>query len=187
MADRKQQILDVAADLLQSRGFGSFSYQDLSERIGITKASLHHHFPSKDALGEALTARYLDRYREALQAIDRTHDDPWDRFDAWTARLAAIARSGDKICPPGRLQSDLIVLPEPMRRGASQIYQMALKWLAGVLAEGRERGAMRFTGTPRDQATLVLAAMQGAIQTARAEGMAKFKTVVRQLRAAMQS
>ena len=42
--DRKEQIVDMASELLQTRSFNSFSYQDLSERLGITKASIHHHF-----------------------------------------------------------------------------------------------------------------------------------------------
>ena len=42
---RKDQILEVATELVQTRGYSAFSYQDLSDRLGITKASLHHHFP----------------------------------------------------------------------------------------------------------------------------------------------
>ena len=52
--DRKEQILSVAAELLQTRSFSAFSYQDLSDRLGITKAAIHHHFPSKEGLGKRL-------------------------------------------------------------------------------------------------------------------------------------
>ena len=57
VVDRKQEILDVAAELLQTRSFSAFSYQDISDRIGVSKATLHHHFPSKDDLGVALVER----------------------------------------------------------------------------------------------------------------------------------
>ncbi|HIE19064.1 TPA: TetR/AcrR family transcriptional regulator, partial [Candidatus Bathyarchaeota archaeon] len=35
-------------------GYGGFSYSDLSKALGITKASIHHHFPSKEELGLAV-------------------------------------------------------------------------------------------------------------------------------------
>ena len=44
MIDRKEQILDVTAELLLARSFNSFSYKDLSDRLGISKATIHHHF-----------------------------------------------------------------------------------------------------------------------------------------------
>ena len=51
MLNRKKQIMDTAEELLQKRSFSSFSYQDLSDQIGISKATIHHHFPTKDDLG----------------------------------------------------------------------------------------------------------------------------------------
>ncbi len=63
MVDRKEQILELAAELLQSRSFTSFSYQDLSERLGLSKASIHHHFSTKEELLLALAERYQERQR----------------------------------------------------------------------------------------------------------------------------
>ena len=44
MPDRKTEIIDAAADLLQSRSFSSFSYQDTSDSSGIRMSSCHHYF-----------------------------------------------------------------------------------------------------------------------------------------------
>ena len=55
--DRKEQILEVATELVQTRGYSAFSYQDLSDRLGITKASIHHHFPSKEEIYKAAIQR----------------------------------------------------------------------------------------------------------------------------------
>ena len=48
------RILDVAEYLMQTRGYNGFSYADVAGEIGITKASLHHHFSTKAALGAAV-------------------------------------------------------------------------------------------------------------------------------------
>ncbi|HEX4672518.1 MAG TPA: TetR/AcrR family transcriptional regulator, partial [Solirubrobacteraceae bacterium] len=67
-----ERILDIAERLVQTRGFTNFSYADIAAELGITKASLHYHFPGKAELGHAVIARYGERFAEALSEIDRT-------------------------------------------------------------------------------------------------------------------
>ncbi|MGY1741930.1 MULTISPECIES: TetR/AcrR family transcriptional regulator [unclassified Blastococcus] len=47
-------ILDRAAALFARRGFAKTSVQDVAAAVGLSKAGLLHHFPSKDALYEAV-------------------------------------------------------------------------------------------------------------------------------------
>ena len=54
-----------------------------------------------------------------------------------------------------------------------------------MLAERQKQNLMRFPGKPEDQAILIHAAMQGALQNARAEGPKPFTAVVRQLKEGM--
>src|SRR5271165_2916395 len=68
--DTATAILDIAERLVQSRGFNGFSYADIASELGITKASLHYHFPGKAELGESLIRRYSARFGEALVEID---------------------------------------------------------------------------------------------------------------------
>lgn len=64
-------ILDQAAALFARRGFAKTSVQDIADAVGLSKAGLLHHFPSKDALREAVLAhagalgqQVLDQVRE---------------------------------------------------------------------------------------------------------------------------
>ena len=181
--DRKSQILQAAAELLQSRSFSAFSYHDLSQRLGITKASIHHHYATKEALGRALTDRSYAYYKDVLEEISARHaDDAWKQFEAYVALMSQIMQSGNKICTPGILQAEHNIISKGMRAGISRQCQFMHRWMASVLRVGRKEGVMAFPGKPEDQATLVLAAVQGALQNARAEGTQKFSAVVRQLR-----
>ena len=65
-SDTGEQILDRAEALIQTRGYSAFSYQDISEALGIRKASIHYHFPSKTDLGIAVVDRYVERFGTAL-------------------------------------------------------------------------------------------------------------------------
>ena len=185
MIDRKPQILDVASELLQSRSFTSFSYQDLSDRLGISKASVHHHFASKEDLLLALTARYRARQRKKLEALDAQYQRPSERLDAYLTLMTEIASGGNKICAMGALQSEFNVIPEAVRADIQELFDYAKRWLSGVLAEGRDRGEMEFAGSPTERAVFILSAVQGALQIARATGPKEFTAVTSQIKLAL--
>lgn len=182
MADRKTEILDVASELLQTRGFSAFSYQDIADRIGITKATLHHHFPTKEALGAALAERCYSETQNALDQILRTHTIPWEQLDGYFRFATDIMKSGLKICAKGALEAEFNVISDGMRARTARIYDYVIGWLAGVLSAGRTQGVMHFPGKPEDQAALIHAAVQGGLQNARAEGTKIFPVIVRQLK-----
>ena len=76
--DRKTEILKLTAEMLKVKGFDSFSYNDLSQEIGISKASIHHHFKRKGDLGLALLLFMKEgslKRNEYLRNLDRS---PWD-------------------------------------------------------------------------------------------------------------
>lgn len=187
MLDRKEQILDVAGELLQTRSFSSFSYQDLSDRIGISKASIHHHFPSKENLGVALAARVRVGYLEQLEQISRKHPSPWDQFEAYLVKVGEVVQSGNKICPVGCLQAEHNVISKEMQKEVQGICRAVQSWVSRMLTDGRKRGVMVFPGTPDDQATLICAAVQGALQNARATCPTQFTAVAKQLKASMRT
>ena len=69
--DTSQRILDTAERLVQTRGFNGFSYADIATTLGVTKASLHYHFPAKAKLGQRLIERYEKNFLAALEESTR--------------------------------------------------------------------------------------------------------------------
>lgn len=183
--DRKQEILEATTDLLQTRSFSSFSYADLSERLGISKASIHHHFKTKEELARALVERFRDSKRRFLADLDARYEDPWERFEVFLGGGCNLADSGSKICPMGCLRVEHNVIGESIRDELHEYYQLGHWWLARLLQEGRAQGKMVFPGSSDDQAMLIHAALQGALQNARAEGPNQFHVVLDQLKTLM--
>ena len=100
-----QRILDVAERLVQRRGFNGFSYANVASELSVTNASLHYHFPSKAELGEALIARYTERFMAELQEIeDRVPDAP-GRLAAYADLYADVLR-GEGMCLCGILAAE---------------------------------------------------------------------------------
>src|ERR1700690_1820272 len=86
-------ILDAAERLAQTRGYNGFSYADVAAQIGVTKASLHYHFPSKAELGRALIERYHVGFTEALGTIDREVGEPCGKLERYVALYDAVMRN----------------------------------------------------------------------------------------------
>lgn len=78
-------ITDVAFRVFSERGYDATSMDDVARAAGITKASIYHHVPSK----EALLARGLDR---ALAALFAVLDEPQAQTGSAGQRVAAIVR-----------------------------------------------------------------------------------------------
>jgi TetR/AcrR family transcriptional repressor of nem operon len=159
-------ILDVAEAMLRERGFPAFSYQDIADRVGIRKASVHYHFPSKEGLGVALVERFSARLKALGQGV--ADAAPVEKFELYFKSTRAVLKEKDKICAFGILSAEINALPPEMRALVQQMMAKEVRWLERVLEEGRTAGHFQDTATVQEQAALVSASLQGALQVARA-------------------
>jgi len=165
-ASTAERILDVAEGLVQVRGFNGFSYAHVAGELGITKASLHYHFPGKGELGEALIERYATRFADALGAIDRDALDALAKLHAYAELYSGVLR-GDRMCLCGMLAAEYETLPEAMGAAIVRFFDANEAWLAGVLDAGRDDGSLAFAGKSSDAAQTILAGLEGAMLVAR--------------------
>ena len=170
--DTANRILDVAERLVQVRGFNAFSYADIAKDVGVRKASLHHHFPTKGILGAALIERYHRRFFEALAAIDADDADAGDRLEAYAGLYGAVLRR-KRMCLCGMLATDAATLPKAMRDRIAGFFDENETWLAGVLEAGRRRGELRFDGPATPLAEVIVSSLEGAMLVSRASGSAR--------------
>ena len=66
VASTATRILDVAEELFAERGYAAVSVREIAGRVSLNQASLYNHFPSKQALYEAVLERGLRPIRELL-------------------------------------------------------------------------------------------------------------------------
>lgn len=62
--ERKQRILEAAADLFVHYGYDKTTVSDIAREAGISKGAVYLHFAGKDALLEALIIREMRAYAE---------------------------------------------------------------------------------------------------------------------------
>jgi AcrR family transcriptional regulator len=86
---RKEEIVAEATKLFAERGYEGASMGDLAERVGLRKASLFHHFPSKDVLYATVLGNLLESVRIAIQDALSAEGPYAVRLDALNDALTA--------------------------------------------------------------------------------------------------
>ena len=78
--DTKQKIIEKALELFSERGYDSVSVGEIAQAVGIKAPSLYNHYPSKQAIFEAIVASTAERYQRDTDKIQIHVED--DRRDA---------------------------------------------------------------------------------------------------------
>ncbi|MFX0114184.1 MAG: TetR/AcrR family transcriptional regulator [Candidatus Hodarchaeota archaeon] len=178
-SDTKKQILDAAHELLLSRGYNGFSYRDIANEVGVKTASIHYHFPSKEILGTALVERDRRRFRRWTIDTDAQAEDGWEKLDGFFKIFRDILGTGYRICTACVLCAEFNTLPSSTQAELRKLLEDELKWLSGVLADGRNSGIFQFEGAPEDKALLFTTALHGIMQISRTVNRIDFFSLIR--------
>ena len=170
--DTKTAIMDAAQELIQRGGANAMSYQDVSDAIGIRKASIHHHFPTKDSLIEAVIQRFAVYFLGLVDGIVESKLDPAAKLRKYAGLFEATLCDGkqDKACLCGMLGAELSTLGLPSVAGVRRFYRDNEARLVRVLEEGRQKGQCHFKGEAKLVAAMIFALLEGGVLIARVEG-----------------
>lgn len=174
---KQEQILDVAEAIVRSRGYNAFSYADIAAEVGTSKASLHHHFATKSALGLHLVTRFTNNVLQALEQIDTVHSSALIKLREY-ARLYEGAMEENQMCLCGMLAAEHETLSEAMQVAINDFFDGHESWLEQVLISGRESGELAFDGEASVHAQAIVSSFQGALLVAKSQrSMERMKLV----------
>ncbi|MEK2489610.1 TetR/AcrR family transcriptional regulator [Kitasatospora purpeofusca] len=87
-----EQILSATEDVLRRFGPAKATVVDVARTLGVSHGSVYRFFPSKAALREAVTERWLDQAHDELRLITDETGPAADRLHRWLATLFAAKR-----------------------------------------------------------------------------------------------
>ncbi|MHC2332663.1 TetR/AcrR family transcriptional regulator [Bradyrhizobium sp. USDA 4454] len=169
MISTSERILDVAQSLIVAGGYNGFSYADISDAIGIRKASIHHHFPTKADLVSALVDRYRQQTELGLRSLQEQSARPGDQLQSYVNFWQTCIRDGSlSFCVCAMLAGEMPMLPDEVATRVRGHFHHLAGWLASVLRAGAEQRAVRLDRPPEDEAQMLMASVHGAMLSARA-------------------
>ncbi|MGN6057164.1 MAG: TetR/AcrR family transcriptional regulator [Sphingomicrobium sp.] len=158
----RARILDAAFQLFQSQGFNATSVHEIAAAARVTGGALHHHFPTKQALGEAVIDESVAAaVEDAWLAPVRTAPDVRHGILTVFATLAdeLDAQGSVRGCPVNNLTLELAhanpAFRDQLRRQFDHWRRTIADKLGGADAKAR--------------ATMVVAAYSGAMAIAKVE------------------
>ncbi|OII59450.1 TetR family transcriptional regulator [Pseudomonas putida] len=154
-------LLKIAENQMRSKGYSAFSYADLAAKIGIRKASIHHHFPTKECLGEELIKDYINRFDETLYSIEELDQDPILRLRAFSRLFSSSANEGLlPLC--GALAAEMAALPPSLQGLTKQFFEAQLEWLKKAVSEAAAKNNWLLVKPAESYAFMLLSALEGA-------------------------
>jgi AcrR family transcriptional regulator len=158
---RRQQLVQIAFDLIASRGFEGLRFQEVAASAGINNATLYYYFPSKEALIQGVVDSMMERLktpqgraeepaRNALEELrqmfagarDRLTEDP--SFFVVITELALRARRDPAINRIGEQRDNFWV-----------------RHLTGILERGIAEGVFRSDLDREATAAALMVQMKG--------------------------
>ncbi len=67
---REEAIIEVVNRMLADKGFDAMTVDEVANEVGVAKASLYKHFPSKEDLAAAAMVRMMERAQAFLTSVD---------------------------------------------------------------------------------------------------------------------
>lgn len=175
-------ILDVAQQLIQTRGYNAFSYADIAAQVGIRTATIHYYFPTKADLGRDVVVRYRANLLAGLAQMDQSEASSADKLKGYISTCRKIIDNGNRLCLCVMLMADFETLPDEIRREVEGFDADNVAWLTRILSAGREEGMFRFAGPADVEAQFIFATVEGAELVARgSRNIARFEVATRQL------
>ncbi len=124
----RERILTAAAALFHEKGFNGTSMADLASQVGMTKSSLYHHFPKKQALLSEIIEVTVNRVTPLVQQIAEADQPVRQRFHRAVAiHTAEAIRDQDAVAcfiEEGRyLSSDFMAAHVLERDGYERLFR----------------------------------------------------------------
>jgi AcrR family transcriptional regulator len=103
---REDAIISAVNRLLADKGFDLMTVDEVAADVGIAKASLYKHFPSKEALASAAMVRLMERAQAVVdQQAARTDANALQRLQAITRWALEVQLAGEMPTVPSQNSS----------------------------------------------------------------------------------
>jgi TetR/AcrR family transcriptional regulator len=155
-ADSRSRILAAAGFEFAAAGFAGAGVDRIARRARLNKAMIYYHFPSKQALYEAVLGEMYVALRDRLREVAAGPGTPAEKIDAFIEALAREVEARPRFLP--------VILRE-LAEGGPRLGRQTLELIAGVFRALRgivEEGVRAGTFAPVNP-FLVVATIVGPI------------------------
>jgi AcrR family transcriptional regulator len=140
---REDAIVAAVNRLLAEKGFDAMTVDEVAAEVGIAKASLYKHFPSKEDLAAAAMVRVMQRAQAFLDSLD-TKRAPGDLLQAVARWTMEVQLAGEMPSLPSANSSLRATLTtnKPYVDGLMDVSERLGSWIQAAQADGSVNPAL---------------------------------------------
>jgi AcrR family transcriptional regulator len=135
---REDAILVAVNKLLADKGFDLMTVDEVAAEVGIAKASLYKHFPSKEALAAAAMVRLMQRTLAFIDQERARAASPLEHLEAVVRWALTVQLQGEMPTLPSQnssLRSELLA-SKAYLDGLMQVSDTLGEWITAAQASG---------------------------------------------------
>ena len=166
--DTRTALLNSAELAIRQRGYNGFSFADMARDVGIRKASIHHHFPTKADLARQLIERYAAQFESALSEIDASEAKAADKLRLYQGVYRDALAGGSQLCLCVALSASRESLADPVLTRLNQFHENSTDWLQRTFSAAAQDLSVSGMIDENAEAYATLALMEGAQLMSRA-------------------
>ena len=139
MLERESLIIETVNHLLATKGYDAMTVDEIADTVGIAKASLYRHFPSKEALGMAALVDIMHKALEIinqLNATDQTAIDKLKTLTQWAMRLKLAQKMPNLPSENSQLR-ELLIANDDYTNNLVMLSDSIGEWIEQAQAEGK--------------------------------------------------
>jgi AcrR family transcriptional regulator len=139
------RILEAAEEVLRRYGPAKATVVDVARALQVSHGSVYRHFPSKAALRDAVTERWLADIAAPLSAVAAAAGPAPERLRRWLDLLVVSKRS--RALDDPELFATYMELAAEARDVVTAHVATLTEQLAGIIADGVEQGELAVADT----------------------------------------
>lgn len=164
METTKSKIINLAEELIRTKGYTAFSYKDIARVLDMKNAAIHYHFPSKEQLGNAV----IERTRSQFQVLTNSwaalpHLEQLQRF----MNIYKKSHQQQWVCLVGALGPAYPALPSSMQVGLTQMTVDIKTWTMNLLQQGKKAQVFQFKETIEEKSLMIVTALLSSLIVSR--------------------
>lgn len=175
--DTRKSILNIAQRYVQEKGYNGFSLQAVADEAQIRKASLFHHFPSKENLVVSVVERYTHWFYKWDEKTITPTASIWEKFEQFFEIYRYFRKEGTLVCPLTMLAAEYATLTEPVQKSIRNLLREIELWIERQLELAKKSGELTAELQTEHFSKLLAATLTGNLSFSRIdEDNSRFET-----------
>ena len=167
-SNKREKLLDAAAEAFWINGYGSTSLADIATNSNVPLGNIYYYFKTKAAIAEGVSEIFIAETRQSLEEINQKHKDPINRLIAFINLLRESAESRAKLgCPLASGIRDFSDCVPTALTKTNEVFDTLVTWLSQVLKDAQDKDAKR-------HARIIITRWQGSIVLSHGSGSRQF-------------